>query len=69
MTPRRLMILEQLVTAGTITEFEIWKLRRKYRRMVHSRDSDPEAGLPKLVSASFGESDSCAYLKSGDIEN
>ncbi|KAH7411006.1 hypothetical protein BKA64DRAFT_662370 [Cadophora sp. MPI-SDFR-AT-0126] len=31
-TSSRLMILEQLVTAGTITEFEVWKLGRWYRR-------------------------------------
>lgn len=28
------MILEQLVTAGTITEFEVWKLRRRYARLL-----------------------------------
>ncbi|KAG0652519.1 hypothetical protein D0Z07_0639 [Hyphodiscus hymeniophilus] len=47
-TSRRLMILEQLVTAGTITELEIWKLRRRYRHMTHSFIPDPEAGLGKL---------------------
>jgi hypothetical protein len=50
-TSRRLMILEQLVTAGTITEYEIWKLRRRYSRLMRSHDSDPEAGLPNLVSS------------------
>lgn len=49
-TSRRLMILEQLVTAGTITEYEIWKLRRRCRLLIRSRGSDTEAGLPKLVS-------------------
>jgi phosphatidylserine/phosphatidylglycerophosphate/cardiolipin synthase-like enzyme len=33
-TSSRLMIIEQLVTAGTITEFEIWKLRRRYARLL-----------------------------------
>jgi len=28
------MILEQLVTAGTITEFEVWKLRRRYSHLL-----------------------------------
>jgi phosphatidylserine/phosphatidylglycerophosphate/cardiolipin synthase-like enzyme len=32
-TSSRLMILEQLVTAGTITEFELWKLRRKHKSL------------------------------------
>ncbi|CZS89005.1 uncharacterized protein RAG0_00500 [Rhynchosporium agropyri] len=32
-TSSRLMIVEQLVTAGTITEFEVWKLRRGYRML------------------------------------
>ena len=44
------MILEQLVTAGTITELEIWRLRRRYRQIVGQRGADPEAGLPKVVS-------------------
>jgi phosphatidylserine/phosphatidylglycerophosphate/cardiolipin synthase-like enzyme len=30
------MILEQLVTAGTITEFEVWKLRRRYTRLLNA---------------------------------
>ena len=37
------MILEQLVTAGTITEFEIWKLRRRYAKCIPCED--PELGL------------------------
>ena len=48
-TSRRLMLLEQLVTAGTITEFEIWKLRRRYSQLLTSR-SDLEAGIQKPVS-------------------
>ncbi len=34
-TSSKLMILEQLVTAGTITEFEIWKLHRRYQTLVN----------------------------------
>jgi hypothetical protein len=33
-TSSRLMILEQLVTARTITEFEVWKLRRSCKRLL-----------------------------------
>lgn len=33
-TSRRLMVLEQLVTAGTVTEYEIWKVLRKYRKFL-----------------------------------
>jgi phosphatidylserine/phosphatidylglycerophosphate/cardiolipin synthase-like enzyme len=41
------MILEQLVTAGTTTEFEVWKLRRRYTGLLNqyhriSKNSDPE---------------------------
>lgn len=32
-TNRRMMLLEQLLTAGTITEYEVWKMGRKYRRL------------------------------------
>lgn len=32
-TNRRMMILEQLITSGTITELCVWKLRRRYDRM------------------------------------
>jgi len=28
------MIIEQLVTAGTITEIEVWKLRRRYSNLL-----------------------------------
>lgn len=36
-TDRRMMILEQLLTSGTITEYCVWKFRRRYRQIVHSR--------------------------------
>ncbi|KAF8861765.1 hypothetical protein BDZ45DRAFT_671593 [Acephala macrosclerotiorum] len=50
-TSNRLMILEQLATAGTITEYEVWKLLRRYRRLLQQYNqslptSDPEN--PKL---------------------
>ena len=32
-TNRRMMILEQLITCGTITEICVWKLRRRYDRL------------------------------------
>ncbi|TGO66119.1 hypothetical protein BELL_0977g00010 [Botrytis elliptica] len=48
---RRLMILEQLVTAGTITEWEVWKMKRRYSKLV-SRSSrrvdDIEAGNSRI---------------------
>ena len=51
-TSRRLMILEQLVTAGTITEFEIWKLRRQYAKFLPK--ADPEQGLLPLGTLKIG---------------
>ena len=47
-TSRRLMILKQLVTAGTITEFEVWKLRRRHRHLFQAYEqntSDLEAQM------------------------
>lgn len=45
------MIFEQLGTAGTITEFEVWKLRRRYRKLHKMYEttikSDPEAQIMK----------------------
>ena len=32
-TNRRMMILEQLITSGTITEICVWKLLRRYNKM------------------------------------
>lgn len=48
-TSSRLMIIEQLVTAGTITEFELWKLRRRYNSLLstHNKVSNPEAQAVK----------------------
>ena len=36
-TNRRMMILEQLLTAGTITEYCVWRFRRRYRKILQSR--------------------------------
>ncbi|MCJ1407126.1 hypothetical protein MMC19_001196 [Ptychographa xylographoides] len=33
-TNRRMMLLEQLVTAGTITEFCVWKMVKKYKQLL-----------------------------------
>ncbi|KAH8602001.1 hypothetical protein B0O99DRAFT_605409 [Bisporella sp. PMI_857] len=52
-TSRRLMILEQLVTAGTITEFEIWKLRRRYAKYMLRPDS-LELGTPRPGALKIG---------------
>lgn len=52
-TSSRLMILEQLVTAGTTTEIEVWKLRRKYSALLARYQSttnntmDPENLMEK----------------------
>jgi phosphatidylserine/phosphatidylglycerophosphate/cardiolipin synthase-like enzyme len=57
-TSSKLMILEQLVTAGTITEFELWRLRRRYRSLVTSytktSTSDPEAQVPRPGNLKIG---------------
>jgi phosphatidylserine/phosphatidylglycerophosphate/cardiolipin synthase-like enzyme len=50
-TSSRLMILEQLVTAGTITEFEIWKLRRRYSRLLNAYNLS--LGNPDLENPSI----------------
>ncbi|PVH87427.1 hypothetical protein DL98DRAFT_248783 [Cadophora sp. DSE1049] len=62
-TSSRLMILEQLVTAGTVTEFEMWKLRRRYgkceKKKRRGRDGgdvgvDVERGEGRLGSLRIG---------------
>ncbi|CAG8972185.1 hypothetical protein HYALB_00007327 [Hymenoscyphus albidus] len=51
-TSCKLMTQEQLVTAGTITEFEVWKLRRRHSKLrcVQQKKftADPEIQEPKL---------------------
>jgi len=45
LTNRRMMVLEQLLTAGTITEICVWRLLRRYRRLLESsRRADEESG-------------------------
>lgn len=44
---RKLMIFEQIVTAGTLTEWEVYKMERRYRKLVarsSRRTDDLEAG-------------------------
>jgi len=57
-TSRRLMILEQLVTAGTITEFEIWKLQRRYASLLKEYEAmvreDPEVGVSRPGALTVG---------------
>ena len=53
------MILEQVITAGTITEFEVWKLRRRYKNLLShyhqkSKTSDPENSTQKPGNMSIG---------------
>ena len=55
-TSSRLMILEQLVTAGTITEFEIWKLRRRYSRLLKTYNlsfKNPDLENPPVTPGVF----------------
>lgn len=46
-TNRRMMVLEQLLTAGTLTEICVWTLKRRYKGLVDaqiSADADLEQG-------------------------
>ncbi|MCJ1437734.1 hypothetical protein MMC27_007121 [Xylographa pallens] len=43
-TNRRMMLLEQIVTAATTTEYEIWKLKRAYCRLLRRRSRTVHAG-------------------------
>ncbi|KAG4025998.1 hypothetical protein MFRU_046g00040 [Monilinia fructicola] len=48
---KKLMILEQIATAGTITEWEIWKMRRRYRKLrtrLRKKMGDLEAGNSRV---------------------
>lgn len=49
-TNRRMMIIEQLITSGTITEISVWKLRRRHKRLnrrnlVPAYSEDVESGV------------------------
>ncbi|KAL9066959.1 MAG: hypothetical protein Q9161_007203 [Pseudevernia consocians] len=55
-TNRRMMILEQLFTSGTITEICVWKLRRRYNKMRRENTSqDHSEDVESAVEArSYG---------------
>ncbi|MCJ1468344.1 hypothetical protein MMC07_006972 [Pseudocyphellaria aurata] len=56
-TNRYMMVAEQLLTAGTITELCIWRLLRKYRILVsrsRKSESTAEAGNPKVGRLKVG---------------
>lgn len=40
-TSRRMMLLEQLVTAGTITEICVWRMKQRYKRLRKARSRSP----------------------------
>ena len=52
------MIIEQLVTAFTITEFEVWKLRRRYdkllKKQTQTREYDREIQTTELGRLKIG---------------
>ena len=44
-TNRRMMVLEQILTAGTVTEICVWRLQKRYRNLLTTRaNRDPEDG-------------------------
>lgn len=50
-TNRKMMILEQLLTSGSLSEWWVWRLRREYGRLLHQqsgRNGDVEDGPPHL---------------------
>lgn len=59
-TSSKLMVIEQLVTAGTITEIEIWKLRRRHQKLLSryqrtlNNSTDPENLMEKPGSLKIG---------------
>jgi len=57
-TSSKLMILEQIVTAGTITEFEVWKLQRRYKSLLSAYTKastyDPESQPARPGTLSIG---------------
>ena len=65
-TSSRLMIIEQIVTAGTITEFEVWKLQRRYNTLLTQySNSDPERQLLKPGALKVGYYHARAYGEEG----
>lgn len=75
-TNRRMMVAEQLLTAGTITELCIWRLVRQYRALTAAKDrssarDDEEAARPepgKLKVGYFVGSHRPAGLKKSHIK-
>ena len=60
-TNRRMMILEQLLTSGTITEISVWKFRRRYNRISrqtisshHSEDVENPVDARNIGSLQIG---------------
>ncbi|CAF9929910.1 MAG: hypothetical protein HETSPECPRED_007496 [Heterodermia speciosa] len=49
-TCRRMMMVEQLVTAGTITEFCVWRLVRRYKTLSRRIDHTHVSASPKKAS-------------------
>ncbi|QSZ34592.1 hypothetical protein DSL72_006186 [Monilinia vaccinii-corymbosi] len=60
---RNLMRLEQLVTAGTLTEWEVWKMRRRYRRLA----SPPPTSTSRRVDDLEASTASAARVGNLDI--
>ena len=59
-TNRRMMILEQVLTAGIVTEICVWRFKRRYRKLLSSRsksvsaDLDLENAHPPIGTLSVG---------------
>lgn len=53
-TNRRMMVLEQLLTAGAITEFCVWKFRRRFRNLVTSRRKSTASNIEEGRSREVG---------------
>ena len=51
-TCRRMMVAEQLVTAGKTTEYCVWRLMRRYKRRLQTKRSfTPQPGPPKPLGS------------------
>lgn len=48
------MVLEQLLTAGAITEFCVWKFRRRFRNLVTSRRKSTASNIEEGRSREVG---------------
>ncbi|MCJ1339409.1 hypothetical protein MMC09_004698 [Bachmanniomyces sp. S44760] len=70
-TNRKMMLLEQLLTARTITELEVWKLKRRYRKMydeVRSRTSTRAIHERSVVVVVEEEEDNLPILEEGLLQ-